>query len=113
MPEPVTAGEFRFRVDGPDGAPVTSYAVVHDKPMHLIVVRRDLTGYQHLHPTMDPDGTWRVDLTLDAPGVYRAYADFAVIGATARRPRSRSAPISPSPASTRRVPCPRPHKSPL
>lgn len=81
VPEPVTAGEFRFRVDGPDGTPVTSYAVVHDKPMHLIVVRRDLSGYQHLHPTMDPDGTWRVDLTLDAPGVYRAYADFAVIGA--------------------------------
>ena len=81
VPEPITGGELRFRVDGPDGKPVTSYAIVHDKPMHLVVVRRDLSGYQHLHPTMDPDGTWRVGLVLDAPGVYRAYADFAVVGA--------------------------------
>ena len=32
--------------------------------MHLIVVRRDLTGFQHLHPTQGADGTWRVPLTL-------------------------------------------------
>ena len=29
-----------FTVTGPDGAPVTSYDVVHDKRLHLIVVRR-------------------------------------------------------------------------
>jgi len=81
VPEPITGAELRFRVDGPDGKPVTSYAIVHDKPMHLIVLRRDLSGYQHLHPTMDPDGTWRVGLALDTPGVYRVYADFAVVEA--------------------------------
>jgi len=36
--------------------------------MHLIVVRRDLTGYQHLHPTRDPQGTWSVPLALAAAG---------------------------------------------
>jgi hypothetical protein len=72
---------FTFRITTASGAPITTFAVVHDKPLHLIVVRRDLTGFQHLHPTMAPDGTWGVDLTLPAPGSYRAIADFtAVVG---------------------------------
>ncbi|GAA3350731.1 hypothetical protein GCM10020358_77740 [Amorphoplanes nipponensis] len=75
------AQPYRFRITGAGGAPITTYAVVHDKPLHLVVVRRDLTGYQHLHPTMAPDGTWSVDLALAAPGSYRAIADFtAVVG---------------------------------
>ncbi|MEV4706017.1 hypothetical protein [Actinoplanes sp. NPDC049316] len=68
-----------FRVIAAGGAPVTTYAVVHEKPLHLVVVRRDLTGYQHLHPTMAPDGTWSIDLTLAQPGSYRAIADFTAI----------------------------------
>ncbi|BCJ44208.1 hypothetical protein GCM10010168_10210 [Actinoplanes ianthinogenes] len=70
---------LRFTVDATGGAPVTSYAIVHDKPLHLIVLRRDLTGFQHLHPEMAADGTWSVDLTLPAPGVYRMIADFTAL----------------------------------
>ncbi|MCA2213055.1 hypothetical protein [Jidongwangia harbinensis] len=73
------AQPLRFAIAGPGGAPITTYAIVHDKPLHLIVIRRDLTGFQHLHPTMAPDGTWSVDLTLAAPGSYRAVADFTAI----------------------------------
>jgi len=75
------AQPFRFRITGASRAPITAFAVVHDKPLHFVVVRRDLTGFQHLHPTMAPDGTWSIDLTLAAPGSYRAIADFtAVVG---------------------------------
>ncbi|MEV7330980.1 hypothetical protein [Micromonospora sp. NPDC093244] len=73
------AGQFRFQVRDAQRQPVTRFAVVHDKPMHLIVVRRDLTGYQHLHPSMASDGTWSMPLTLDGAGVWRAYADFTVV----------------------------------
>ncbi|MFI7211633.1 copper resistance protein CopC [Micromonospora maritima] len=72
--------DYRFRVVGSDGRPVTRFAVVHDKPLHLVVVGRDLTGYQHLHPSMGPDGTWSVPLRLLRAGTYRVYADFAVLG---------------------------------
>jgi hypothetical protein len=79
-----TAGKTQrlgFRIAGAGDAPVTTYAVVHDKPLHLVVVRRDLTGFQHLHPTMAADGTWGIDLTLAEPGSYRMIADFtAVVG---------------------------------
>ncbi|MEH0927365.1 copper resistance CopC family protein [Micromonospora sp. CPCC 205558] len=73
--------DYRFRIVGTDRQPATRFAVVHDKPLHLIVVGRDLTGYQHLHPTMAPDGTWSVSLTLARPGGYRVYADFSVTAA--------------------------------
>src|SRR5262245_12214420 len=55
-----TPKTFRFRVYGQNRTPVTTFAVAHEKLMHLVVVRRDLTGYQHLHPTMAQDGTWTV-----------------------------------------------------
>ncbi|MGW5580573.1 copper resistance protein CopC [Micromonospora chokoriensis] len=73
--------DYRFRIVGTDRQPATRFAVVHDKPLHMIVVGRDLTGYQHVHPTMAPDGTWTVPLTLAQPGGYRVYADFSVTGA--------------------------------
>lgn len=75
------ATPFRFRIDGPGGRPVIDFAVAHERRMHLLVVRRDLTGYRHLHPVMARDGTWHLDLMLPDPGVWRAYADFAVPGA--------------------------------
>jgi hypothetical protein len=52
----------------------------HGERMHLIVVRRDLAHYQHLHPSLGTDGTWSVPLVLPEPGVYRAFADFSVGG---------------------------------
>ncbi|MDG4782102.1 copper resistance protein CopC [Micromonospora sp. WMMD961] len=70
--------DYRFRIVGTDRQPATRFTVVHDKPLHMIVVGRDLSGYQHLHPTMAPDGTWSVPLTLAQPGGYRVYADFSV-----------------------------------
>ncbi|WP_431897903.1 copper resistance CopC family protein [Micromonospora haikouensis] len=73
--------DYRFRIVGADGRPETRFAVVHDKPLHLVVVGRDLGGYQHLHPTMAADGTWSVPLTLKRAGGYRVYADFATTAA--------------------------------
>ena len=49
---------LRFEILGPDGAPVTRYDTEHDKDLHLIVVRRDLSGFQHVHPVLGDDGTW-------------------------------------------------------
>ncbi|MEU8181280.1 copper resistance protein CopC [Micromonospora sp. NPDC049047] len=78
---PGVRADYRFRIVGTDRQPATRFAVVHDKPLHLIVVGRDLSGYQHLHPTMASDGTWSVPLTLARPGGYRVYADFSVTAA--------------------------------
>ncbi|MGE3287696.1 MAG: hypothetical protein AB7J32_16605 [Pseudonocardia sp.] len=77
---PGVPGELALRITGPDGAPVTAFDVEHEKRMHLIVVRRDAVGFQHLHPELAPDGTWRTPLTLPLAGVYRVFADFTPTG---------------------------------
>jgi hypothetical protein len=64
-----------FCILGPDGNPVTSFDDSHEQAMHLIAVRRDLTGFQHVHPLLGEDGTWRADLAL-TPGSWRIFADF-------------------------------------
>ena len=71
---------YRFTIEGPDGAPETSYQQTHTMDLHLVVVRRDLSTFQHVHPTRAADGTWSVPLDLDA-GVYRVLADFRPTGA--------------------------------
>ena len=68
--------ELSFRIRSADDQPVSDFEVEHDKRMHLIVVRRDLTGFQHLHPTMSEDGTWSTKVNLSQAGSYRVFADF-------------------------------------
>ena len=71
------AQPLRFRVLDRAGAVVRSgYELEAQRRMHVILVRRDLTGYQHVHPTMAADGTWGVPLKVAEPGAYRVFADF-------------------------------------
>jgi hypothetical protein len=71
------AETLRFRVVDDRGATVRDFDVEHTKRMHLIVVRRDLTGFQHLHPRQTDSGEWTTQLRLDAAGSYRVFADFS------------------------------------
>jgi hypothetical protein len=71
-----------FTIESPEGTPVTDYDVEHDKELHLIAVRRDLSGFQHVHPVRDADGTWTTNLDLTS-GQWRLFADFKASGAEA------------------------------
>lgn len=79
--------ELRFRIEGPDGEAVRDFDRLHEREMHLIVVRRDGAHFQHLHPELGASGTWSVALTLPAAGAYRAFADFSVSGHDHTSPR--------------------------
>jgi hypothetical protein len=75
--DPEIPAELRFTVLDPQGQAVTEYRALHERELHLIVVRRDLATFSHLHPTRETDGTWQVGLTLPSAGPYRAFADLA------------------------------------
>ncbi|MFI1993656.1 hypothetical protein [Actinoplanes sp. NPDC020271] len=105
----LTAGSaqtFAFRIVGPDGRAVTQFTEEHGTELHLIVVRRDMAGYQHLHPVRAADGTWSVPLTIAEPGAYRAFADFTpraraeelVLGADLDAPGDYQPRLLPQPA---------------
>ena len=64
-----------FVIEGPDGQSVTDYEIEHEKELHLIAVRRDFTGFQHVHPERASDGTWTTSVDLTG-GTWRLFADF-------------------------------------
>jgi len=70
------AVSLAFRIVDSTGDAVHDFDLEGGVRMHLIVVRRDLTGYQHLQPKLAADGTFAVELALPAAGVWRAFADF-------------------------------------
>lgn len=72
--------DFRFRILDGGGHAVHDFDVDGGVRLHLIVVRRDFDGYQHLHPTLQRDGSWAVPLELARAGAYRAFADFETGG---------------------------------
>jgi hypothetical protein len=67
---------FEFQILQHDGTPLIKYQPKHDKLMHLIIARRDLSVFQHIHPNLGPDGVWRVPLTLPEAGEYKMFADY-------------------------------------
>jgi hypothetical protein len=69
--------QLSFHVVDDHGERVRDFDVEHTKRMHLIVVRRDLTAFQHVHPVEDAQGNWTIPLRLDGPGSYRMFADFS------------------------------------
>lgn len=71
-------GAFRFTIEGPDGTRVLKFNATHERELHFVLVNRELTTYQHVHPTLDASGIWSIDLPALAPGSYRAVADFWV-----------------------------------
>jgi hypothetical protein len=71
-------GLFRFTIEDRRDHAVRKFTPVHERKLHLIVVNRELTIFHHVHPTLDVDGTWSVNLPALEPGSYRAVADFQI-----------------------------------
>lgn len=80
------ASELSFQVRDATGAPVSGFATSHERALHLMVVRSDGAGYQHVHPDLDADtDTWSLPWRWDAAGTYRVFVDFVPAdGADAR-----------------------------
>jgi hypothetical protein len=63
-------------VDRASGQALTDLPVSHERPMHLIVVSKDLRQFQHVHPEPGADGAYSVTVTLPAAGAYVLYDEF-------------------------------------
>jgi hypothetical protein len=66
-------------VDG-SGKPVRDLDIVHEMPMHLIVVSEDLSYFDHIHPMPQPDGSLVVETAFPAAGKYKLYSDYTPKG---------------------------------
>lgn len=78
QPDPPTAGQptkLRMMIHSADGSMVQDFDVVHEKKLHLILVREGLDEFAHVHPELDDKGNATIEHTFPAGGDYFVYAD--------------------------------------
>lgn len=63
------------------GKAVEVFSAVHEKEMHLLAIKRDLSVFQHLHPDYLGKGRFQIRTTFPKAGRYKLYADFLPEGA--------------------------------
>ena len=83
-PSPFQAGTpvaLDIRLHEPPGTHVGPIDVVHDHPLHLVIVSEDLSFYAHEHPTRTPDGLFHLaSFTFPFGGKFTVFADFTPTG---------------------------------
>lgn len=74
-----TPSPYSFSIVDDEGNIVDDFTITHTKQMHVIVVRKDLANFQHVHPKFNEStGVFTLkDLTFPMEGEYRIFADFA------------------------------------
>lgn len=73
-----------FRVSDAQGQPIRHLQRVHEKPIHLIVVSKDLTEFEHIHPELTPNDEFEVTHKFAQGGHYTLYAEYTVPGSPQR-----------------------------
>jgi len=75
--------ELDFRMTDPDThKPVREFEIMHERLFHLFVVSQDTKFFRHIHPVIQPDGSFRLGVTFPHAGEYRVLSDFYPKGAT-------------------------------
>lgn len=74
------AAEFTFTLKNPKGETVETVEIVHEKPMHLLIVSADLAEFYHEHPEQQSDHTFKTSFTFKNGGKYKLYTDFTPTG---------------------------------
>jgi hypothetical protein len=72
------AGPLEAKLDlweAAHGSPIRNYDLDMTKRLHMIVISDDFRSFQHVHPTLGPDGHFTIDLRVPKPGRYEIYAD--------------------------------------
>jgi hypothetical protein len=99
---------LKFQIRDGMGMGVKGFAEDQTKLMHFYLIRSDLTGFQHIHPTMAADGTWTAPVAPLAAGVWRAYASFIAKDMSGKQtPLVLSAPITVSGGMAMTTPLPK------
>jgi hypothetical protein len=71
--------DLSFTVKNARGGVIKDLQIVHEKPMHLIVVSEDLAEFYHLHPEAQPDGSFKAPFAFKNGGKFKLYADLSPV----------------------------------
>jgi hypothetical protein len=79
-PQANTTNQLTITIKDNKGKPISEFEVNHEKKMHLIVASKDLSKYQHIHPTYKGKGVFTVPVTFTQGGSFQLIADFVPKG---------------------------------
>jgi hypothetical protein len=70
--------ELAFTIKNEKGETVKDLKIVHEKPMHLLVVSADLSEFYHLHPELQADGSFKAPFAFANGGKYKLFVDITL-----------------------------------
>lgn len=71
-----TPSKLQFFVnEKPGGKPVDDLEIEHEKYIHVIGMRDDLTEFFHVHPQKTKSGTWSISHVFNEGGSYKIWSD--------------------------------------
>lgn len=85
-PATPTAGQpvaLKMMIHQADGTMSREFDVMHEKLVHLIIVRDGLDEFAHVHPEIDDQGNLTITHTFPKAGKYRLFADYKPKGKAA------------------------------
>ena len=74
--------ELTIQITDKDGKPINDFQVNHEKLLHLIIVNRDLSFFNHIHPDYKGNGKFTINTAFPSGGDYKLFADFIPKGGT-------------------------------
>ena len=74
-PQAGSATKLVLQIQDDDGTPIKTFDVLHEKLVHLIVVREGLDEFAHLHPEVDASGMITIEYAFPKSGKYRLFSD--------------------------------------
>ncbi len=78
--KPNVPTSVNIQINDTSGKPISNFDINHEKKMHLIVVSKDLSIFQHVHPNYKGKGLFQVQVTFPTAGKYQLFADFKPSG---------------------------------
>ena len=75
QPQAGSPTKLVLQIQDDDGTPIKKFDVLHEKLVHLIVVREGLDEFAHLHPEVNASGMITIEYAFPKSGKYRLFAD--------------------------------------
>lgn len=67
---------IQIQVQNEQGESIEKFDINHEKQMHLILVSKDLSYFNHIHPEYQQGGQFQVQNEFPTGGEYMAFADY-------------------------------------
>ncbi|MDQ0920756.1 FixH family protein [Paenibacillus sp. V4I5] len=79
-PQPNQETAITIKIQDKNGKPIDKLDTVHEKQMHLIIVSKDLSFFNHIHPENKGNGEFTVTTQFPTAGDYKVIADITPTG---------------------------------